>query len=79
MRFHKELWYLVGSHELYFKLLLVYQARASVRKHIGVIFEAKKKGNVIKLYVYNKIILFCLVLQNNFGYRTVLMISNKGT
>ena len=48
MRFHKELWYLIGSHELYFKLLLAYQAIASARKLIGVIFEVKKKGNVIK-------------------------------
>ena len=43
MRFHKELWYLVGSHELCFKLLIAYQAIASARKHIGVIFEVKKK------------------------------------
>ena len=49
MRIPKELWYLVGSRELYFKLLLAYQAIASARKHIGVIFEIKKKGNVIKL------------------------------
>ena len=39
--------YLVGSHELYFKLLLEYQAIVSARKHIGAIFE-EKKGNVIE-------------------------------
>ena len=43
MRFHKELCYLIGSHELYFKLLLVYQAIVPARKHIGMIFEVKKK------------------------------------
>ena len=33
---------LVGSHELYFKVLLACQAKASERMHISVKFEVKK-------------------------------------
>ena len=43
MRFHKELCYLVGSHGLYFKSLIAYQAMASARNHSGVKFEVKKR------------------------------------
>ena len=51
MRFHKELWNLVGSHELYSKLSLAYQAIAFEKKHIGVIFEVKKKETLLNIYM----------------------------
>ena len=44
-QFHKNLYYLIGSHKLYFKLPLGYQAIVSVRIHINLCeVRSKKKG-----------------------------------
>ena len=37
---------MVGSRELYFKLSLAHQAITFPRRHNGVKFEVKKKGNI---------------------------------
>ena len=76
MWFHKELCYLVRSHELSyelsFKLFLAYQAKACAKMHIDV--KLKKKGNIkrahekhvtIKLSSYAKIFEILMVVELN--------------
>ena len=49
MRFHQELFYLVGSQKLYFNLLLAYEAITSAMRRpasSGVKFEVKKENKM---------------------------------